>query len=155
SIVTVLCVIATRQVHAMENAFPDATGVVSYVRAHMTPKTTIMSEDAYLFRYSLRGKLDITRMFETGYFDNDHDGKHTARDVVDAVWDGKPEYVFLDGRVTPGLTHKLRTSILAKHYTKVYDTAFETSTVMTMGGAKGHLELYRRNGDYRGKYPLV
>jgi hypothetical protein len=126
--------------------------LLTYLRERVGPTTSILSEEGYALRYGLPAAAP-NKLFELTWFDNDGDGNHTPQDVVDAVWDGKPDYVLVYGQITPHLAEKLRTSVLPHQYRKVFEQPYQLSTVMTLA-TRGRIELWRRNGTYKGKYPL-
>lgn len=140
------------QTRQMERSFPDLRPMVSYLQDRLSPNTTILTEEGYVFRYAFPD-LPARNLYEFTWFDNDKDGKRTPKDVTDAVWDGKPDYVMTFGQITPHLTEKLRSAILRHQYHKVYEQPYELSSVMT-SATRGVVELWRRNGTYKGKYPL-
>lgn len=141
------------QTRQMERAFPDFRALLAAIAPDLKPETSIMSEEAYLFRYAFAGSSRGEHFYEMTWFDNDKDGQHTPQDVIDAVWDGKADYVMTYGQITPKLAHKLREGVLPHSYHKVYVQPYQLSGVMSRITA-GTIELWKRNGPYQGKHPL-
>ncbi len=139
------------QTRRMERAFPDVRPMLAELAPKIGPTTSILSEDASLLRYRFGGAT--TKLLELTWFDNNGDGERTPQDVVDAVWDGKPDYVMVHGQTSPGLVAKLREKVLPHQYYKVYEFSYEVSEVMTQV-RRGKVELWRRRGVYKGQYPL-
>lgn len=140
-ILPVIAITAFFQTKNMEHSFPDAERTIDFLKAKVTLETKIMSEDPYLFRYYFYPKLPLNHFSETGYHDNNLDGKFEEQDVIDAVWDGKFDYVFLTGQITPELTAKLREGVLPNSYTRVYSEDFKNLEVMRRD-AHGRMEVY-------------
>jgi hypothetical protein len=152
--VSVVCAHGLFELGRMEQAFPDLRRTLAQLPADTMGSFTLLSEDPYFFRYALMAKTTNDRLYEDTWFDNDKDGKRTSKDVIDAVYDGKFQYIFLDGRVTPRLTKSLRGWALRRNYELVYQQPYVVSDVMS-DVTGGVLELYRRRGPYKGKWPLV
>jgi 4-amino-4-deoxy-L-arabinose transferase-like glycosyltransferase len=131
------------QLRAVHTAYPNTDAVTHLVRKNMTAQTTILSEDAYLFRYACFPTIPTKNLEEMTWFDNNHDGKHEAQDVKDAVWDGKFEYVYLNGLILRELGDELRRGVLQRHYDCILTIPFTNSTVMSPVNT-GSLSLYRR-----------
>jgi hypothetical protein len=87
------------------------------------------------------------------WFDNDGDNIHEARDVVAAVWEGKFDYVYLNGLVAPALSEVLRNEVLPHSYEKVVEIPFSTSPVMSTV-TTGSLKVYKSRVRYNGPYPV-
>ncbi|MES2766022.1 MAG: glycosyltransferase family 39 protein [Bacteroidota bacterium] len=136
-----LALIGFFQTREMENSFPDTRNVVAFLKDKITPQTRIISEDSYLFRYYFYPKLSLKNLPELGYHDNNMDGKFEEQDVVDAVWEGKFDYVFLTGQITPELTRKLREGVLPNSYVKIFSEPFKNSEAMRRN-ASGNMEIY-------------
>ena len=77
------------------------------------------------------------------WYDNNHDGKREAQDVIDAVWDGKFEYVYLNGLILRELGDELKRGVLKNRYDCILTIPFHNSTVMNPINT-GFLSLYRR-----------
>ena len=140
-------------VKAMESAYPDHRPVLEWLVPQVDAQTTILSEDPYLFRYALFPAVPNRKMFEVTWFDNDLDGRTSAQDVIDAVWDGKFDYIYLNDVIAPSLTTKLRNEVLDHKYEKVLDLPFSTSAVMSKI-TTGSLSLYKSRERYQGPYAL-
>lgn len=142
--IAAMAALAWYHVGQMQRAFPNTARVVNYVREHSTPQTSIMSEDPYLFRYHFYPTLPIAQLAEITWFDNNMDGKHEEQDVVDALWEGKFEYVYINEQNTSyELRRKLTEGVLPRCYEKVYEEPYNISQVMNRHDA-GALQLYRR-----------
>jgi hypothetical protein len=142
--ITAMTALAWYHVHQMQCAFPNTSRVVSYVRANSTAQTSIMSEDPYLFRYHFFPTLSIPQLAEITWFDNNLDGKHEEQDVVDALWEGKFEYVYINEQNTPyELRRKLTEDVLPRCYELVYEEPYQISQVMNRHNV-GAMRLYRR-----------
>jgi hypothetical protein len=129
------------QVRDMENSFPDTRNSIAFLKEKINPQTRIISEDPYLFRYYFYPKMGLKNFAETGYHDNNLDGKFEDQDVIDAVWEGKFDYVFLTGQITPHLSQKLREGVLPNSYVKIFSEDFKNSEVMRRN-ASGRVEIY-------------
>ncbi|HYF03237.1 MAG TPA: glycosyltransferase family 39 protein [Patescibacteria group bacterium] len=140
-ILPVFTIIAVFQTRNMENSFPDTRKMIAFLSNKIKPETKVMSEDAYLFRYYFYPKMPMNHFAETGYHDNNLDGKFEEQDVIDAIWDGKFDYVFLTGQITPELTQKLREGVLPNSYIRIYSENFKNSEVMRRN-AGGRMEIY-------------
>lgn len=152
-VLVVLATLGYWQTRRIERAFPDFRPLLAHLAPKVSPATSILSEEAYVFRYAFGGAKANTRIYQMTWFDNDGDGNRTPQDVIDAVWDGKPDYVMVHGQILPGLAATLREKVLPHQYHKVYERAYELSDVMTQI-RRGKVELWRRNGVYKGQYPL-
>jgi hypothetical protein len=152
-LVVVMACIGLYQTRQMEKSFVNFDRLVQYLRPRLGPTTTIISEEGYVFRYYFAGSTFGKHFHEFSWFDNNGDGDHTEQDVVDAVWDGKPDYVMVYGQLTPNLSQKLREAILPNQYHKVFEEPYSLSAIMTTT-KRGTVELWKRNGAYKGQYPL-
>jgi hypothetical protein len=137
----VLAAIAFFQTREMENSYPDTREAITFLKEKITPQTKIISEDPYLFRYHFYPALPLKNFAELGYHDNNLDGKSEEQDVIDAVWEGKFDYVFLTGQITPELTRKLREGVLPNSYVRIFSEPFKNSEVMRRN-ASGTMEIY-------------
>ena len=117
--------------------------VIEYSKASLAPKDSILSEDPYLFRYLGESIIPQSQIKESGWLDNNLDGKHEHQDVIDAVWDMKFEYVFLNDQIHAELNKKLRNILGTKKYKLIVDEAYENSNVMSRQ-IKGRISLYQR-----------
>ncbi len=143
ALVVFACGLLAWQLRAVQTAYPNTDTVTHLVRKSMTAEMTILSEDAYLFRYACFPTIPTKNLEEMTWFDNNHDGKHEAQDVIDAVWDGKFEYVYLNGLILRELGDELRRGVLQRHYDCILTIPFTNSTVMSPINT-GSLSLYRR-----------
>ncbi len=141
------------QARRMEHGFVDLRPLLAELGPRMGPTTTVISEEGYALRYAFAGATTGRGLYEMTWFDNNGDGDHTSQDVIDAIWDGKPDYVVVYGQVMPELAHKLREGVLTHQYRKVFDQPYKLSDVMTRIRT-GRVELWKRNGTYKGQYPL-
>lgn len=142
-LVVLACGLLAWQLQAVQTAYPNTDAVTHFVRKNMSPQTTILSEDAYLFRYACFPTIPTKNLEEMTWFDNNLDGKREAQDVIDAVWDGKFEYVYLNGLILRELGDELRRGVLQRHYDCILTIPFTNSTVMSPINT-GSLSLYRR-----------
>ncbi len=140
-------------VDKMERGYPDHRRVLAHLQPLISANSTVFSEDPYAMRYGLRHQLKPVYLFETGYFDNNGDQKRTKQDVIDAVAEGKFEFIYLDGRSTPLTTQALKEWPLRQHYQLIYAQPYQTSTVM-FDSTTGVMQLYQRRGNYTGLYPV-
>lgn len=147
-VAAVLAGIGVEQTRQLERSFPDLTPVVEHLRPRLGPTTTVLSEEGFVFRYSFPD-LPSRNFQELTWFDNDLDGRRPQQDAIDAIWDGKPDYVLLTGQIAPGLAEKLRTSVLPHRYRKVLEQSYELPPVQTRL-VRGSVELWKRNGVYQG-----
>lgn len=131
------------QMRAMHRAYPNTEGVIHVLQAEITPESTILSEDAYLFRYAFFPKIPTKNIEEMTWFDNNLDGKREAQDVKDAVWEGKFEYVYLNGLILRELGDELKNGIIQNRYEQIFAQPYHNSTVMNPVHT-GVLSLYRR-----------
>ncbi|MEZ4361506.1 MAG: glycosyltransferase family 39 protein [Kofleriaceae bacterium] len=152
AVLVALSGLSAYQTRQLQRGFVDLRPVIAHLAPRLSATTTILSEDGYVFRYAFpeRGRGTL---YEFSWFDNDGDGQRTSQDVVEAIWDGKPDYVLTLGQLTPSLTAKLRAGVLPHRYRKVYERAYELSGVMTRTRS-GAVELWKRSGTYHGLYPL-
>ncbi|MCU0427401.1 MAG: glycosyltransferase family 39 protein [Candidatus Kapabacteria bacterium] len=131
------------QLREVHNAYPNTDAMTRFVRKNLTPQTTILSEDAYLFRYACFPAIPTKNLEEMTWFDNNLDGKREAQDVIDAVWEGKFEYVYLNGLILRELGEQLQTGVLRRKYDLVMQIPYTNSAVMNPINT-GFLSLYRR-----------
>jgi hypothetical protein len=75
--------------------------------------------------------------------DNNRDGKYEKKDAVEAVWDSKFTYVFLNNLIQPKANQDLRGVMVSRGYEKVLEIPWQTSQIMSRQD-KGVLELYKR-----------
>jgi Dolichyl-phosphate-mannose-protein mannosyltransferase len=152
-ITAVIAAIGIHQTAQLEQSYPNLTPMIEYLRPKMSPTTSVLSEEGYIFRYSFAGSGFGPHFYEFTWFDNDGNNQRTPQDVIDAIWDGKPDYVMVFGQLTPHLTDKLRASVLSHQYRKVFEQPYVLSAVMSRI-TRGTVELWKRNGTYKGQYPL-
>ncbi|MCS6808405.1 MAG: hypothetical protein RML40_07250 [Bacteroidota bacterium] len=131
------------QLRDIHHAYPNTDAITRLVRSTMTSETTILSEDAYLFRYACFPTIPTKNLEEMTWFDNNRDGKYEAQDVIDAVWEGKFEYVYLNGLILRELGDELEHGILQRRYDLVLRVPYTNSRVMNPINT-GSLRLYRR-----------
>ena len=74
--------------------------------------------------------------------DNNRDGKSEKKDVVEALWDRKFTYVFMNNLIQPKANQDLRGVMHSRGYEKVLEIPWQTSQVMSHQD-KGVLELYK------------
>jgi len=142
-IVILLCHSGYQQLKAIEVAYADVTPVVNQANAELTAEDTILSEDPYLFRYLGQSMLKQSQIKETDWLDNNLDGKYEHQDVIDAVWDKKFSYVFLNDQLHFDLNKKLRGILDQRGYERLIDLPYQLSDVMSRQ-TEGNLSLYKR-----------
>lgn len=142
------------QIRAIENAYPDGRDAVAFLKDTIGANSTVLSEDPYLLRHQLRNQIKANHIYENAWFDNDGDQKHTREDVIAGVWDGKFDFLYLDGRITPVTTEKLRKYVVQNKYKLIYQQPYHTSSVMFYQ-TEGKIEIYQRREPYSGQYPLI
>jgi hypothetical protein len=142
------------QIRAIENAYPDGRSAVTFLKDTIGANSTILSEDPYLLRHQLRNQIKANHIYENAWFDNDGDQKYTRDDVIAGVWDGKFDFLYLDGRITPVTTEKLRKYVVQNKYKLIYQQPYHTSSVMFYQ-TEGKIEIYQRRAPYSGQYPLI
>lgn len=142
-IIIVACSLLWWQLRQVQNAYPNTDAITTFVRNNMSSETTILSEDAYLFRYACYPTVPTKHLEEMTWFDNNLDGKREKQDVIDAVWDGKFEYVYLNGLIVRELGEELQRGVLRRKYTLVMQIPYTNSDVMSPINT-GFLSLYRR-----------
>ena len=135
--------VSYQQLKTIEDAYANVSPVIEYSNASLVPKDSILSEDPYLFRYLGESIIPQSQIKESGWLDNNLDGKHEHQDVIDAVWDMKFEYVFLNDQIHAELNKKLRNILGTKKYKLIVDEAYENSNVMSRQ-IKGRISLYQR-----------
>ena len=143
-VVVGMCMTNYEQLRALEQAYPDVTSVVEYAEKKLDANDTILSEDPYLFRYLGATSIPQAQIKESGWLDNNQDGKHEHQDVIDAVWDRKFAFVFLNDQLHPELNKKLRRILKSRSYDLVISKEYGTSDVMSQH-TKGFLSLYKRS----------
>ncbi|MDD5392634.1 MAG: phospholipid carrier-dependent glycosyltransferase [Thiothrix sp.] len=127
----------------MENGYPDVRPIIDAMAAQpIDANTTIASEDPYLMRYAAFGKLSQNHIKELQWMDNNMDGKSEKKDVVEALWDNKFTYVFMDNLIQPTANQDLRGVMKSRGYEKVLEIPWKTTQVMSRQD-KGVLELYK------------
>lgn len=138
-----LSVLYLYQLRMMEQAYPATANIVRFVEQHITPRTTIMSEDSYLFRYHFFPRLPLAQLHEMSWYDNDNNQSYTHQDVVDGIWDGKFDFVYVNELNIPfELREKLIQSVLPNKYELVFEEPFLTSQVMSRHN-QGFQRLYK------------
>ena len=138
-----------QQLRGMETAYPDVRPMVEAMnKLPMDANTTIASEDPYLWRYVHHGKLSQAHIKELGWLDNNMDGKFEQKDAIEAVWDNKFTYVFLNNLIHPNLNQQLRGLLQNRGYEKILELPWYTTQVMSAQD-RGTLELYQRTREPR------
>jgi hypothetical protein len=127
----------------METAYPDVRPIITTMAAlPLDENVTIASEDPYLMRYVAFGQLPQNHIKELGWIDNNRDGKYEKKDAIEAVWDNKFTYVFLNNLIQPKANHDLRGVMLSRGYEKLVEIPWQTAPVMSSRNS-GVLELYK------------
>lgn len=91
---------------------------------------TILSEDPYLFRYFVGQSVPQNHIKESNWLDNNRDGRYESKDVVDAIWDMKFSYVYLNDQLHPSLNKKLRKILKMRGYQELITQSYQLSSVM-------------------------
>ncbi|CAA6815207.1 MAG: Unknown protein [uncultured Thiotrichaceae bacterium] len=143
-----MLVLNYQHVRDMENGYPNVSPIHEEVAKGISTNTTILSEDPYLFRYTAFDDVRQAQIKELTWLDNNLDGKFEDQDVLDALWDAKFDYVFLNDILRPDLNEKIRGYLLDRAYEKVLVVPYDTSKVMNWK-TQGNLELYKRKIDPR------
>ena len=138
-----MSLVSYQQLKVMEQAYANLTPIIEKVNTALAAEDTILSEDPYLFRYLGESIIPQSQIKESGWFDNNRDGTHEPQDVIDAVWDRKFLYVFLNDQLHPELNKKLRNILGTKKYKLLVDQTYENSDVMS-SQVKGRVSLYQR-----------
>ncbi len=138
-----MCVVNYGQLKSMEIAYANVDPIVKFSGLGLKPEDTVLSEDPYLFRYLGAGEVPQAQIKESGWLDNNLDGKYEHQDVIDAVWGEKFSYVFLNDQLHPTLNKKLRKILKIKNYKQIVDETYQLSSVMTRQ-VRGKLSLYQR-----------
>jgi len=136
-------VVTYQQLQEMEVAYTDVSALEQQVQGKLQSDTTILSEDPYLFRYLGMNDVPQIQIKESGWLDNNLDGKHEHKDVIEAVWDAKFTYVYLNDQLHPSFNVKLRKILALKNYQVVWSQPYQLSSVMTRQ-AHGTMSLYQR-----------
>jgi len=129
----------------MRTSFPEMVAIESFAKT-IEPDKSVLSEDPYLFRYSLIENKKQSLIAETSWLDNNLDGLHEQRDVKQAVWDHKFDYVFLNDQIHKALNTSLRDMLSQRNYTVIIDQRYELQT-MSGKSRSGRLSLYAKNPD--------
>jgi len=133
-----------QQLQQAEVAYADVSPVIDAMDNKWHAEVTILSEDPYLFRYLGFGKLPQSHIKESKWLDNNRDGIYEKKDVVEALWDRKFSYVYLNDRLHPNLNKTIRKILTMRGYTAVLVESYQTSEVMSRQN-KGSFSLYQRH----------
>jgi len=126
----------------MQSSYPNVRDI-STLSDHIPATGSVLSEDPYLFRYLLMETVPQEQIKETSWLDNNRDGIHEMRDVKQAIWGRKFDYVFLNDQQHPEYNSELRKMLSLRNY----ETTFEQNYVLkTMSGKtrEGLISLYRK-----------
>lgn len=131
-----------QNLQVMRTSYPSVQSFLPFAE-NMNFDETILSEDPYLFRYLLHGKLKQSQIKETSWLDNNSDGVHEHLDVQHAVWDRKFEYVFLNDQQHASSNRKLREMLALRGYVTLLEEPYQLAT---MSGAirTGLMSLHAR-----------
>lgn len=133
-----------QQLQQAEVAYADVSPVVEAMDNKLHAEVTILSEDPYLFRYLGFGKMPQSHIKESKWLDNNRDGLYEKKDVVEALWDRKFSYVYLNDQLHPKLNKSIRKILTMRGYTAVLVENYQTSEVMSRQN-KGSFGLYQRH----------
>jgi len=89
------------QLNALEQSYPDETRVSQVFDKQKIEDKSFLSENPYFFRYRYGTPATISQINDSGWLDNDGDGKYSHQDVVDALWDRKFDWVYLNDQIHP------------------------------------------------------
>ena len=132
-----------QQLKQTEIAYGDVSPVISAIEGKLKADTTILSEDPYLFRYLAFDKVPQAHIKEPNWLDNNRDGLFEKKDVVEALWDAKFSYVYLNDQIHPNLNQTIRKILKLRGYKSIVSIDYKTSEVMSRQ-KKGALALYKR-----------
>jgi len=131
------------QMHSIEKAFPDVLPLMRVSTELIGPDAKVLSEDPYLFRYTLFGELEQSQINEMGWLDFNSDGVHESNDVVQALQKRHFDFVFLNDQINPDSNHIYRKILDERDYRLVYTENYKLSAAMTKNRS-GSLALYQR-----------
>lgn len=86
-------------------AWPNTTIMEDNI--HSLENPIILSEDPYLFRNYLYGKVSIKNLYDTNWFDPYNTGKHDELLLIESIKKQKFDYIYLNMQVTPTLSKKI------------------------------------------------
>lgn len=131
-----------KKLDTIVHSYPDVTAVNDYIH-NINNTDTILSEDPYLYRYLLFDRIAQSQINETTWFDNNKDGLHEIKDVKQAIWDRKFDYVYLNDQQHPKINVSLRTMLFQRGYQPVLEHGYY---LKTMSGEirTGTLSLYKQ-----------
>jgi len=132
-----------QQLKLAETAYANVSPVLSAVESRLDARTTILSEDPYLFRYLGFNDVPQGHIKESNWLDNNRDGVYEKKDVVEAIWDAKFSYVYLNDQLHPKMNKSIRKVLKVRGYKAVFEVNYKISEVMTRQ-KKGALGLYQR-----------
>ena len=134
-----------QQLQKMETAYADVSPILNAMPDALDEETTILSEDPYLFRYFVGQTVPQNHIKESNWLDNNRDGRYEPKDVVEAIWDTKFSYVYLNDQLHPSLNKKLRKVLTMRGYQVLINRPYQLSSVMSRQ-THGTLSLYKRMG---------
>jgi len=138
-----LTIAAVVQLQSIERAFPDMRAFLNATADIIEPDSRVLSEDPYLFRYSLFGKLEQSQINEIGWFDFNQDGVHESRDVIHALEASHFDFVYLNDQIDPDNNDTYRKLLEQHNYRLVYTENYSLTATMTKNRV-GSLALYQR-----------
>lgn len=148
AITGVLAGIGLQQTAQLERSFVDLTEVVDYLRPRLGRTTTVLSEEGFLLRYSFP-EVPEKNFSELTRLDRDGDGARAARDALNGIRNGKPDYVLLTGQVAPALVEQLRRGVLQRWYRVVLEQPYTLSAALQKL-SHGTVQLWKRKDAYAG-----
>jgi len=116
--ISVYAFVNVSHLRTMQSSYPDVRKVHT-IADQIQPTDFVLSEDPYLFRYLLVGKVAQNQISETTWLDNNLDGKHERIDVKHAIWDRKFDYVFLNDQQHKEINTAMNLSTSPKAHTQV------------------------------------
>jgi len=129
------------KLRTMQSSYPDVSGINS-IASNINTSDNVLSEDPYLFRYLLIDVLAQENISETSWLDNNRDGKFERRDVRQAIWDRKFDYVFLNDQQHQEFNVVLRKMLALRNYELVFENQYRLET-MSGTSRYGVTSMYR------------
>lgn len=118
----------------IESSYPNTSKIRPIIDS-ISDKALILSEDPYLFRYSLFNKLDPLNIVELNFT--------SEETLLKQIKNNKFDYIYLNGLVNPELSKKVRAIINRKVYKLELSEAYLLSKVVSTIDS-GSIELYKK-----------
>lgn len=130
------------QVKTIEQSYPNTTLAVKAIQEKLQKTDKVMSENPYLLREALYPVLGLEQLQDTHYYDGNKDGVYERQDVIDSLWDGQFDYVYLDGRFHPEFSSFLREKVIPERYDLLYGQAYQTQSLVSRNN-HGKISVYK------------